>query len=127
MAALPIIKIIPDGFSRYVDRSRTRKRSRLTRIGDQPRRDLTAEINCVLMKTNLILGRRFFQRSIRGGLGLGRYTHLTAWVHRVLVVPVEPARGIFIPEIRFRLHGGDKANGLGTFDMDRCYIPHTFR
>lgn len=28
------------------------------------------------MKTNLILGRRSFQRSIQGGLGLGRYIHL---------------------------------------------------
>lgn len=44
-AALPIIKIIPDGFSRYVDRSggRTHTRSRLTWTGNQPRWDLTSE------------------------------------------------------------------------------------
>lgn len=30
----------------------------------------------MFMKTNFILGRRSFQRSIRGGFGLGRYTHL---------------------------------------------------
>lgn len=51
----------------------------------------------------------------------------TVWVHRVLGTPVGLCKGDLNPRICFRPHGGNKANGLGTFDMARCYILHTFR